>query len=64
MAFLDACKDEKKQMKELIVPNKLMVIVENVDFIHRTPMTVLPAGALTEIDCDSNKITILESGCV
>ena len=41
-----------------------MVIVENVDFIHRVPMTILPTGALTEIDCDSKKITILESGCV
>ena len=41
-----------------------MVIVENVDFIHRTPMTILSTGALTEIDCDSKKITILESGCV
>lgn len=41
-----------------------MVIVENVDFIHRTPMTVLPTGALTEIDCDSKKIAILESACV
>lgn len=41
-----------------------MVIIENVDFIHRVPMTVLPTGALTEIDCDNKTITILESGCV
>ena len=41
-----------------------MVIIENVDFIHRVPMTVLPTGALTEIDCGKKTITILESGCI
>lgn len=39
-----------------------MVILENVDFIHRTPMTVIPTGALMEIDCDVPRIEILESG--
>ena len=39
-----------------------MVILENVDFVHRTPMTILPTGALTKIDCDAPKIEILESG--
>ena len=39
-----------------------MVIVENVDFIHRTPMTVLPVGARMEIDCDTPKLEILEPG--
>ncbi len=28
--------------------------VPNVDFCHRTPMTVLPIGAMAEIDCDKN----------
>ena len=41
-----------------------MVILENVDYIHRTPMTVLPVGALMEIDCDAPGIEILESGVV
>ena len=41
-----------------------MVILENVDYIHRTPMTVLPVGALMEIDCDAPRIEILESGVV
>lgn len=41
-----------------------MVILENVDYIHRTPMTILPTGALMEIDCDSPRIEILESGVV
>ena len=39
-----------------------MVILENVDFVHRTPMTVLPTGAWTEIDCDVPRIEILEPG--
>ena len=39
-----------------------MVILENVDYIHRTPMTILPTGALMEIDCDAPGINILESG--
>ena len=41
-----------------------LVIFENVDYIHRTPMTVLPVGALMEIDCDAPGIAILESGVV
>lgn len=39
-----------------------MVILENVDFVHRTPMTVLPTGALCEIDCRYRKFSILEAG--
>lgn len=39
-----------------------LVIVENVDYIHRTPMMVLPVGAQMEIDCDVPGIKILESG--
>ena len=41
-----------------------LVILENVDYIHRTPMTILPTGALMEIDCDAPRIEILESGVV
>ena len=37
-------------------------VLANVDFGHRTPMTVLPIGALAELDCDSVSFTILESG--
>jgi Uncharacterized proteins, homologs of microcin C7 resistance protein MccF len=37
-------------------------IMCNIDFGHRTPMTVLPIGALAEIDCDNKKFSILESG--
>ena len=37
-------------------------VLANVDFGHRTPMTVLPVGALAEIDCEAAAFTILESG--
>ncbi len=37
-----------------------LVILENVDFVHHTPMTVLPTGAMCEIDCENVKFTILE----
>nr|WP_290462055.1 hypothetical protein [Acutalibacter muris] len=37
-------------------------VLEGVDFGHRTPMTVLPIGALAELDCASASFTILESG--
>lgn len=37
-------------------------ILTNVDFGHRTPMTVLPIGAKAEIDCDKGTFSILESG--
>lgn len=37
-------------------------VLANVDFCHRTPMTVLPIGAMAEIDCDQNTFSILESG--
>lgn len=39
-----------------------MIIIENVDYIHRTPMTVLPMCARTEINCEKATITIKESG--
>ncbi len=38
-----------------------MVILENVDFVHHTPMTVLPIGAMVEIDCGNSKLSILEA---
>lgn len=39
-----------------------MVILENIDFVHHTPMTILPTGALCEIDCQKASFKILESG--
>jgi muramoyltetrapeptide carboxypeptidase LdcA involved in peptidoglycan recycling len=46
--------------KEVLRPD--IVLLENVDYIHRTPMTILPVGAKMEIDCDAPRIEILESG--
>ena len=37
-------------------------VLTNVDFCHRTPMTVLPMGAKAEIDCEKKTFSILESG--
>ena len=37
-------------------------VLTNVDFGHRTPMTVLPLGALAEINCEKAAFAILESG--
>lgn len=39
-------------------------VLANVDFVHRTPMTVLPTGAMAEIDCEHSAFRILESGVV
>ena len=47
-------------LKEVRRPD--LVILENFDFIHRTPMTVIPVGAQVEVDCDNTAIRILESG--
>ena len=44
------------------VNRKDLIIFENVDFVHHTPMTVLPMGALCEIDCEKKSISILEAG--
>ncbi len=57
--------DSKDTMLKVIckeVNRPDLVILENVDHIHRTPMTILPTGALMEIDCNAPRIEILESG--
>ena len=58
--------DDSKETLFKVILNEVhrpdLVIVENVDYIHRTPMTVLPVGAQMEIDCDVSGIKILESG--
>lgn len=58
----DECRDSLKKVINKEVGREDMVILENVDFIHRTPMTVLPVGALAEIDCTNATFTICESG--
>ena len=58
--------DDSKEMLLQVIDNEVrrkdMIILENVDFIHRTPMTVLPVGARIEVDCDKPSIRILDSG--
>lgn len=39
-----------------------MPVLTNVDFGHRTPMTILPVGAMAEINCNNATLSILESG--
>ncbi len=39
-----------------------MILFENVDFVHHTPMTILPVGVQCEIDCKNATFKILESG--
>ncbi len=41
-----------------------MIIFENVDFVHHTPMTVLPMGALCEVNCEEATFSILEPGVI
>lgn len=41
-----------------------MPVLTNVDFGHRTPMTVFPVGAMAEINCDNKTFSILESGVI
>lgn len=37
-------------------------VLSGVDFGHRTPMTVLPVGAMAELNCEESRFSILESG--
>ena len=39
-----------------------IIVLENVDFSHRTPMAIMPVGAMAEIDCYNISFNILESG--
>lgn len=61
-----ALDDESRYTLRKVINDELhrddMVILENVDFVHHTPMTVLPMGALCEIDCEHESFTILEAG--
>lgn len=59
--------EEKKLLLRFLkyeVHREDLPVLINVDFCHRTPMTVLPIGAMAEIDCDKATFSILESGVV
>jgi muramoyltetrapeptide carboxypeptidase LdcA involved in peptidoglycan recycling len=36
-------------------------IITNMDFGHTDPLFVIPYGALTEINCDTQQVILLES---
>ncbi len=59
-----AMNEEEKQILQKVLRYELhreeLPVLVNVDFGHRTPMTVLPLGALAEIDCERMALTILE----
>lgn len=57
--------EERETLKKILkyeVHREDLPVISNVDFVHRTPMTVLPVGALAEMDCEGKTLTILESG--
>lgn len=57
--------ESRKTLRKVInqeVHREDMIILENVDFVHHTPMTVLPMGALCEVDCEAAIFKILEPG--
>lgn len=59
--------NDKKNLAKVIRDEEGLTdlpILLNVDFGHRTPMTILPIGAIAEIDCDNATFSILESGVV
>jgi muramoyltetrapeptide carboxypeptidase LdcA involved in peptidoglycan recycling len=64
--ILSKCSEENKKIILKVIRDEEgladLPIMANVDLGHFTPMTVLPIGAMTEIDCDSKTLTILESG--
>lgn len=43
---------------------KDLPIVANMNFGHTSPICILPYGAMAEIDCESQTITITESGVI
>lgn len=59
--------DDKHNLSKVIRDEEGLTdfpILLNVDFGHRTPMTILPIGALAEIDCGRKTFSILDSGVV
>jgi len=57
--------DEKQTVLKVLRDEERLVdlpILVGLDFGHRTPMTMLPIGAMAEIDCEEGTFAILESG--
>lgn len=57
---------EYKEVIKTVIQDELklteLIILYNMNFGHTEPMTCLPYGALSEIDCDKKTFTILEAG--
>ena len=63
----DISKESEKQLLKVICEEEGLTdfpILANIDFGHRTPMTIIPSGVLAEIDCDKATFSILESAVV
>lgn len=60
--------EESRNTIRKVVNNEVhredMIILENVDFVHHTPMTILPMGALCEVNCEEATFSILEPGVI
>ena len=59
--------EEKEMLLKFLkyeVKREDMPVLTNIDFGHRTPMTILPIGAMAEINCERKTFSILESGVV
>jgi muramoyltetrapeptide carboxypeptidase LdcA involved in peptidoglycan recycling len=54
----------KRSIRKILaeVGRQDLPVLYNMSFGHTAPMTILPLGALAEIDCDKRSFTILESG--
>ncbi|WP_322169941.1 S66 family peptidase [Acutalibacter caecimuris] len=63
-----ALRDEEQQVLTRFLRYEVgredLPVLMNVDFCHRTPMAVLPVGAMAEIDCERRAFAILESATV
>ena len=58
--------EEYKEVIKTVIQDELKLtelpILYNMNFGHTEPMTCLPYGALSEIDCDKKTFTVLEAG--
>jgi len=58
--------EEYKEVIKTVIQDELKLtelpILYNMNFGHTEPMTCLPYGALSEIDCDKKAFSILEAG--
>lgn len=65
LMFNKLCDEEKEMLLKFLkyeVHREDLPVLTNVDFGHRTPMTILPIGAMAKINCEEKRLYILESG--